>query len=63
MNQKLEKYLLDRQKILRAVDTKENLETQCLIHGGLMEIDLIFANFGYSAKITELMRLDRLKDK
>lgn len=53
MNQRLEKYLLERQKELRAVDTKDNLVLASVVHGGLMEIELIFANFGYSKKKEE----------
>lgn len=54
MNQRLENYLLERKKELRAIDTKDSLELICTIHGSLMEIDLIFANFGYSNKTTRI---------
>lgn len=62
MNQRLEKYLLERQKELRAVDTKDNLSIMSTIHGALMEIDLIFANFGYSKKTMEKQR-SKLKER
>ena len=50
MNQKLEKYLLERQKKLMDIDTKNSMELKCTIHGSLMEISLILANFGHNKK-------------
>lgn len=64
MNQKLEKYLLNREKELEApLDKSKNKDAQLMFLGSLQEISLIFSTFGYTEKTAKLMRLDRMKFK